>query len=492
MNQLKLSDYFLKRININTVNLIFTLSAIIVVASHVLFSLGLYDGSDDLLQMIEKNRFFFLELSRRFFDILCLLPSYLVIKFSSLSHLSFLIQMFSFGFIWIHIFSLLGCYLILPENKKNLIFFPLFAFFTGPVVSLTVSISVALSVCSYVWLTAYIIHYSNLSNKIHKILLVIIPLPLILSHELMSYMAWPLIVLCWYKNNTEKDLFNKFLIGFVRIFLVIVSVVQTIMIIFHEELQALPHSNDLNRIASNIIRFDFLFSPEFNFLIVLSMLIFAYFFIQLYKDSIKYKISKAVEILTVLSLIFILIASVLQIQSGFIADYSIRFYPPVIALPCGLLLWWIHTIRRKANWMQSKGFLLSCILFCVTLVFFRLNFDYTFHKYQIKISEQLAKCKGMLQWEKFANNFKDTKFNTEILRWHDWQIFQISVLYPKSKVVESVVMPSFWKCEGQCLKNRVYLLMKLHNTKFFDMSKLQSNISNNISVCKKKRAQKSR
>ena len=119
------SHFFLTKINIKVVNITFTIGVITVLASHILFSVGLYDGSMNLLDMIKKNRFFS-EQSRNFFHTLYLLPAYLFIKISSSESLSLIIYVFSFGLIWIHILSLLGCYLILPKNKKHLIFFPLF------------------------------------------------------------------------------------------------------------------------------------------------------------------------------------------------------------------------------------------------------------------------------------------------------------------------------------------------------------------------------
>lgn len=442
-----------KRINIKTVNIIFILGTIIVLISHTLFSVGLYDGTDYLFYMILNNGFHFLELSRTLFKVLQLLPAYLLIKFSSFSSLSLLAPVFSFGLIWIHIISFFGCYFILPRNKKNLIFFPLFAFFIGPVISFSVSISVALSVCSYVWLLAYIIYYSDLSKKAHRVLLFLVPLPLLLSHELMSYMAWPLIVLCWYKNKTEKNLFNKKLLWFVKIYLFFTSFVQTVMILWHDAIT--DEINDLNGIIDSIVNLDFLFKPSLNFLIILPLLICFYYIIFFYKSSLNLKknLNSIILILLTFLIFVVFIASVFQIQEKFIPDYNIRFYPPIIALPYSLFLWWIHE-RKKADIEKSaKIFLCFCIFFCVTFVFFRLSTDYRFHKYQIKISEQVTKCKGVIKWEKFKDSVKDTVFNYKLLNWHEWQIYYLSLLYPRSNFIKSIVLPSVSPCMERCKRN---------------------------------------
>ena len=150
----QLLDFVLKRINIKTVNVILSLGAITVLLSHILFSVGLYDGPVNLFEMILYEKIQILEISRAIFEIFqSFFALIFITKFSS-SSIPLLIWLFSFGLIWIHIFSLLGCYFILPKQQKNMIFFPLFAFFIGPVISLHISISVGLSVCSYVWLLA--------------------------------------------------------------------------------------------------------------------------------------------------------------------------------------------------------------------------------------------------------------------------------------------------------------------------------------------------
>lgn len=486
--------------NLRTVNITLTFSVISVLVSHTLFSVGLYDGTGDLFNIIHNNQFNYVEQSRTIFNTLYQIPSYLFIKFSAFSSLSLLTQVFSFGLIWVHIFSLVGCYFILPKNKKHLIFFSLFAFFIGPVISLSMSISVALSVCSYVWLVAYIIYYSDLSKRMHKFLLFAVPLPLLLSHELMSYMAWPLIFLCWNKNKIEKNILNRSLLWFVKIYLFVISVVQTFMIVEHDALT--NAKGDLSNTLNEMKNLSFLFVPEFNFLLILSLLVCFYGFVQIYKDSIKYKFLKTTcELSVFLSIIFILIASFFQAQNHFMFHYGIRFYPPIVALPFSLLLWWICERKKFEIRKSTKVFLFSCVLFCLTLVFFRISIDYKFYKYQIQISEEVAKCEGVLDWKAIEKSFIKKRFNYKLLRWHEWQIFPISLLYPRSKVVKAVVMPSdLYYCVKHCrdslhkscsskrCKDKLFhLFPKLtsqHNKKFFDTSEIMNNILNSTFECK--------
>ena len=500
----------LNKINIRTVTIVFIFGAIAVLASHILFAVGLYDGEVDLYHNIAEDTFFLgWEKSRTVFNALKLFPTYLFLKFPVFS-LNLSARVFSFGLIWIHILSFIGCYLILPKKKKHMIFFPLFAFFAGPAVSLHLSISAALSVCSYVWLIAYMIYYSDLSQKIHRTLFFILPLPLILSHELMSYMAWPLIYFCWQKNKTEENLFNKSLIGFTMIYLFIASVVQTFMTVFHEKL-----TNTINdkHIVINIIKyFDFLFYfyPNVNFLLAVSILIMILFLILPYKDTIKHKPKKMLIILYSLIFIFVVTASILQTMKGFIPDYNIRFYPSIITLPLGILLWWIYEKRKTDIEKISKLFLLSCTLFCLTLVFCRITFDYKFYKYQTAMATYLSKCKGVIKRSSAINHFKNiSSFSHEIATNQNWSMVEVSLLYSRSRIVRSVISPSpphLYSCPENCeleQKNELYKaycnklcikqpasmflskLTKLHESRFFDTSEIVYYITNNISECEK-------
>ena len=360
------------KINIKTVNVIFSLGAVAVLSSHVLLSAGLYDSAWNLMHIILYEKVRTMEISRTIFEQLQSFPALLFVKEFSSSSLSLLIGLYCFGLIWIHIVSLLGCYFILPRNKKNMIFFPLFAFFTGPIPSLHISISVGLAVCSYVWLLAYVIYYSDLSNIIHKTLLFIVPLPLLLSYESMSYMAWPLIALCLHKSKTEK--LNKGLLWFVQIYLIIVSLTQIFTTAFHDRLT--NRAGDLNSVVREITSLDFLFKPSFNFFVCLSFLILSFCFIWLYKDLIQRKgkiILRFIELPVFLSFILILFACVSQIKNDFIFDYSIRFYPSVIALPFSFFLWWICE-KRKVNVKMGGGGGESIFIFqypfCFYLCFF--------------------------------------------------------------------------------------------------------------------------
>ena len=492
----------LNKINIKVVNNFFIIGVITIVFFQTLLSTGLfYDGAYDLFWMLYNNNFNFLEKSRLIAHFLYQFPAYLYIK-SSFSSLNLLTQVFSFGLIWIHVISLLGCYFILPPNKKDLIFFPLFGFFIGPIIALGMAISVSLSVCSYIWLTAYIIYYSNFSNRIHKTLFFLIPLPLLLSHELVSYMAWPLIFLCWNKYKIEENLLNKCLIQFIIFYLFMSSIVQIFMILFHGTLTGTTYFPNF---IKDFIHFKFLLNPEFNLPLVIVLFTLFLSFVQLYKEKTVYNFLKIGSFLIFFLLIFLIFVPIFGLENFFIPydEYRIRSYPPIVALPFCLLFWLLHEKRNINIQKSSKFFLLSCIFCCFALLFSRIYFSYGFYKYQKGFSQQLGKCEGLLTGSEFKSYFKNIKFAHRYgLNWSDsWMHFEISLLYPKSNIINSAFLPPFSECMRLCQYEDIQLdcykhckqkqlffssnFVKPNKIKIFDTSDIRDNISKNVSVCKK-------
>ena len=255
---------------------------IFAIISHTIFSRGLsYDGVLNLKGMILHNSFYFNETSRLFFHFLYQLPARLFIAFSSSDSLSLLSQIFSFGLIWIHIFSVVGCWLILPKDKKDYIFFPFFAFLVGPLTALDHSISISLSVFSYVWFVAFTIYYSDFSLKRHKVLFVLAPFPLLLSHELMSYTSFFLIFLCILKNNYQKTFMNKVILTNLILFFIFIFFTAVYFIIFPN------NPNNRNDFLSGLLSLKFLYSGKALHLYIMSAFILIIIpFFQLFRSSI--------------------------------------------------------------------------------------------------------------------------------------------------------------------------------------------------------------
>ena len=170
------------KLSLFSINKLLLIGALICFLSQVFLSRGLgLDGVHVLYKIIFEESFYFIEPARIGTHFFQQLPSLLFIQFFNSSSIGLLTQVFSFGLIWIHILSFVICYLILPQSKKEMIFFPLFSFFIGPVTGLGASVGASLSVFSYIWFIAFLIHYSNLNKKSHKFLFVLAPISLLLS-----------------------------------------------------------------------------------------------------------------------------------------------------------------------------------------------------------------------------------------------------------------------------------------------------------------------
>ena len=246
---------------------------------------------------------------------------------------------------------------------------------------------------------AFIIYYSDLSNKIHRFLWVLVPLPLILSHEMMSYMAWPLIFLCWNKLQRErkKSLINQAFIIFSILFFLIASFVQLYLMLFHSflfdtaipqlisiytkkpEISLIPVFIALLGSFSIFIRYS-IGHPILKILGVISFFLFLYFFIAVLYFSLKNE--------------FLLPAQNI---------YYFRLYPPTLGIISSLLFWWIYESRQMDINKISKTFLFSCICCCLSLLFYRLHFDYMYYNRAKKLFiTQLGECKGLLTWDTFT------------------------------------------------------------------------------------------
>ena len=490
------------KINVQAVLIIFTAGAVVIFSSYVLSSSGLFnDGTNNLFYMLYNDGFSFYETSRRWFHILYQLPVYLFIKWTSLSSLSLLTKFYSFGLIWIHILSLIGCYIILPKNKKQWIFFPFFSFFIGPVNALSISVSVALSVCSYVWLTAFVIYYSDLSCKMHKALFFIIPLPLLLSHEMMSYMAWPLIILCWHKTKEAQCYFSKGLIVFIMIFLVITSAVQFYMLLGHSEIYK---TNRIYILMESLFQLRFLFNYNFeqiNIPLFASLLILFLSFVTLYRGVV------AKKILTAGGLVFLLIYGfiIFNTSSLFIDWDHIRIYPPTVALPLTGLLWWLYERKNLDIAQAPKAFFLSCVFCILALLFFRIYADQSFYKHREEVSYKIHKNRGVIVYEPQIRDCFNNIYLADKIYFSNWNIFEISLFYPEIRSVQTVLSPSFAlcmggykyenkslseflsKCEELQQNHRLFFyenFEKLKRIRFFDFSRLEYYIENNISESK--------
>ena len=463
-------DYFLslkkiKSIQLNTAVLfLFFFSFLIALISHVIFSVGINDDGADILfhVFLNEGSFFYMEFSRKIFHFLYQLPFILYIKIFPDHPLSLVTMIWSFSLIWIHFFSITGCYFILPKRKKRLIFFPLFAFATGPLIALSLSISVSLVVFSYIWLTAFVIHYSNLSLIRHKFLFILTPVPLFLSHELMSYMAWPLIYLCLLKIKTEHSAINKKLIHFVIEILTLIGLV-SILFLIH------PYNiNYRNNFILDLFKLKFFIDNEIiDPACVLAFLILIFpicsFINNRYLKSFFYAIilCSAITAVTPFHDFFHGVFSIGR-------ENSARVWVACIALPLSLLLWLLF---ENNQFKLQKPFLLSLLFAIISLTFWRVGSDYRFYQYQTQFSEKISNCKGLISW----NEVKNKSFNPSFLKnFHRWySVSHASIFYPRSYSIKTLIKTEF---DGKCISFCDVFLPKLYrfNTQPLMQNKDQS------------------
>lgn len=459
------------------VNKILLLSFAVVLGAHTLLSRGLdHDGAFKLMTIAIYNTFFYNESARIISNTLSQLPVWLFVKLSSSSSLSFLTILYSFSLIWIHIISIVGCFLILPKEKKRILFFPLFAFLTGPLPALDVSVSMALSICSYVWLTAFIIYYSDLSFWKYRLFFALVPFPLLLSHELISYMAFPLIALCILKYKKESGFLNKMLIAGVVGVLAFSSLL-AFWFLFIAKVNIGNKTGFLDTLTS----FIFIYSNKgFNLPVIISICLIL--FLGLYAIPFKEKNSafKGKEkrdtlkkpLIVFLSqflmkiwingkgkaplFLFILVSTFSGLMifplvfSGNILDVSefeTRVWPPCFALPLGLSLWWFLK-EKELCFKNQRWFFISLVIASVALTLWRVKSDWEFYKHQKEFSEVLSTFQGVVEWPDVEKAFQDVSLKEKI----GWTMTAASLLYPRSRTVKAILIESYPFCKKECEK----------------------------------------
>ena len=460
----------------------------IVCASHIIFSRGLaLDGVHILYRMIMKDSFYFLETARITFHFLQQLPAWLFIKFAPSNSLSLLTLVFSFGLIWIHFLAFAGCYLILPKDKKYMLFFPLFAFFVGPVTGFGASISASLSVFSWIWLTAFVIHYSNLSLKWHKIIFFITPLPLFLSHEMMSYMAWPLIALSILKIKKQTLFISRLFLTHIGLF-AFMYVLSVYFIVFPEQseldnraefIQSLFRLEFFLKIKDGHI--EWIYPPTLSafFLLVLPLG-------QLFKEKLKL-------IFSFTGLLCIILCGTISVILPFydlgifklIEEEEARVWVACIALPGTLLLWWLF----EHNKLKLEGlFFLACALATVSLTAWRLGSDSIFYQYQKQFTERISACRGIIDWSAlFKNSKAQNKFDSKIFNLlnRKWKYMSSSLIYPRHSKIKKIVKSTnrFTGCYQQPPYGMCENDIPTKNNKFFDFEKLLYYEKNKMTGC---------
>lgn len=464
-------------------NYVITICVSFSLISYCLFLRGVEsDGREILSEIIFKNGFFYAEKARILFHFFYELPIVLHLKLFPSSSLYLIKIIWSFSLIWMHIFSLAFSYIILPKNKKYFIFFPLMGFVFGPMTSLGLSISVSFIVSSYVWMLAFITHYSNLSFKWHKIAFIFTICTSFLSHELMSYMAWPLILLCIFKLKNDRK--NQLIIQTGITLLAINSLVSGFFTLFPD------WPEHRSYFIESFENFYFFYKNGFYAPSVSAFLIIVIFFISLLKaETLQIKKQILIISLSIAATFFCImnfINPIYPILGDFITfwnEYDKRVWV-VIALPISLLIWWLFEIKNL-SFLEFKLFFIFCIIFTLSLTGWRIGTDYRFYQYQTQFANKLSYCQGYVSWsdvEEFTLPFHPrflNKFHTAEFEQH---IIDASIIFLNSFKVKSVIQsnrkPS-WFCLDFSTPKKC-----LSNTNKFDFSSFIQSIKFHQSFCK--------
>ena len=451
---------------------VFTFCFFIVFIAQILSGRGLaFDGAYILYKMMITESFKYIETVRIMSDFFKQLPTWLFINFDFSHSISSVVYVFTFGLIWIHLISFLGCYFILPYNKKYLLLFPLLSFFTGPVIYLDMPISSSLSIHSYIWFVVFTIYYSKLLTR-RPVFYFLIFIPLYLSHEMMSYIAWFLIYIQTLKVNTNT---KKFYYLLSVLFLILCSILSFWFILFPTYSEA-HNRNNFFILLSRLEFFIKIENGSFKYILLPSILSFLFLLLTLLQYFSR-RFFKIVFTMFSLSIILFFVSFFITIE--FFKTEEIgeqgRVYSPIIALPFSLIIWLLF---ERGKIKLYKGFFISCVMIAISLTAWRVILDYKFYKYQKVFSNKLLACKGILYW--------DDVFHPSIFKYSadHFKYKSSSLLYPRKLNIHVMLKtktehfscynsPPIGMCENNIDKNN----------KFFNFDKLYYYEKNGMSGC---------
>ena len=468
-----MQDLFLNKKIIKKINIILLVCLFCSFVSYCLFLRGLEsDGVEKLAEIIHINSFTFEETARMFFHFLYQIPIVLFLKLFPVAPLYLIKLIYSFSLLWLHILAFLSIYFILPKEKKEYLFFPLMGFILGPMGVMGLSISVSFLTYSCIWAVAFIIHYSNLSIRWQKVFFIISILFLFFSHEMMSYMAWFLIYLCYKKSLLEKSLFNKIIIYIGMLFLIINSFLSTIYILFPTFVE---HRSYFIKSLAHLYFFykNGLYTPVLSSFCLLVIFVISCFF--------HFKFSKLlICILTPIFLFFCImnfitpIYSIFENHISFWNEYDKRVWP-VISLPFTLIIWLLFEFK-KIN-IKNRLFILYCVFLSISLTGWRIVSDYRFYQYQTQLAKKLSHCSGYVTWNELQKDeffFKPhfiKKFYT-LQEDPEEHIINSSLFYSNSFMVKSIIQSEFkpiWFCQKSKSLNTLFYYNKKDYKNFIQL-----------------------
>jgi len=458
--------------------------------SFCLFASGLKeDGSHNLAHLLILDKIRMTETARLFFSYLHGLPLLSWLYSFPSSPLFLITKTYSFSLIFILLISFLFCFLILPKEKKEFIFFPLLSYLTGAFVLLDISVSVAFSVCSYIWVVAFIIHYADLSKLNHKVIFLIAPLPLLLSHEMMSDLSCFLIFLCLYKLRDSKT--PSFEIFFVICFFIFLLALKTFLLFKTTD------PMNFNKFQKNLFFFEFLWDDsQINLCLLTAFLLKLCLILKLFKQKTLYKQSQILLVLFSGFNFFLILFLPFSIFEEFFwtNDYAGRVYPPVISLPFCLFAWFLAEIKSIKLQTLSNTFLGSFCLLSLSFTVYRLKSDLDFYDYRKEFSAQFENCEGVVSLSSFKKSFTKLKTNSS------WKITAESLILPQKRSIKAILFNDL--CEKDCEKSSFQnLFMNCHsyceslnfrvnssfdnfnNSSYFNFQPLLSNIKLGRNFC---------
>ncbi len=462
-----ISEFFSETVSKKTIRIFF-----IILSLGILFLLFIqtlnhtslnWDGTHYLFSILSNRTFPFREQPRVSMHTIYYFP---IVLWAIMGwHLDFAKSSFllSIGYYWIYFFSLICCYLVLPKNKKNLFLFPLSQFIFGVSLGIGIPVAAILVFIMYFWAVLFILYFAKLKLFFPKALLVIISLPLMLSHEYIGILGWILVVV-----SLKRDFRNHKGAGS---FFKILAIWYTLSALVGLYFTAFPANyRNLRFFLNSLYRLEFIFYHSgFSLLGLVSVISV----INLLGLALSEKLKLAKTVMLVSSLISFIIGSYLLLNANEYLTYHVAYYGRVwaaLSVPLILVAFWVGGSYKIPRYMMF-----SMLFSALVIISAHSIMSIHFGNYIANFQKALLTQRGYIE----LNSPEELQLCSEYIDvfWRDAVIVQASFAYTPDFKIRTIY--GLTSAEG--FNN--YFQERLHNNfdfhkeyYYFDLSKYLDSV----------------
>ena len=230
-------ERFSRRLHLTALSILFLVLLVNVYGALELR--GLYaDGAGVVMKVLVRSNFKFAEPSRLTVHFLQQLPTVLAIR-AGLKDIQMAAVLYGLTTQLLPLLLVYLCYPILPRERKELFVFPLLHYLAGSMAASYAPIVEGPVATAYFWVLLYMILF-RMDHPVARVLTVMLSLPVVFLHEVMSFLAPILTVTAIWRARRAPQKSARTLCWIMSVWFLVVTVMQLGFIAYPRA----PHNRD--------------------------------------------------------------------------------------------------------------------------------------------------------------------------------------------------------------------------------------------------------